>query len=147
MLSLWPLPQVPVGATPLPPVLNVQMDNTTGDNKNPYVFTFWSLLIAHKIFWEVYVSFMLVGHTHDDIDALFGKWSMQLKKESFPIIPAFMKSFMDVDSVPTIPHLIEEVPDFKAFIEGSIWKKMNHLLGTPKRNNSSSTSTLLVFQS
>jgi len=27
---------------------------------------------------------------------------------------------MDVDSVPTILHLIEEVPDFKAFIEGSI---------------------------
>jgi hypothetical protein len=31
-----------------------------------------------------------------------------------------MKSFMDVDFVPTIPHLIEEVPNFKAFIEGSL---------------------------
>ena len=96
------------------------MDNATGDNKNRYAFAFWSLLVAKHIFHEVYVSFMLVGHTHDDIDALFGRWSMQLKKENFPTIPSLMKSFMDVDSVPTVPHLIEEVPDFKTFIEGSL---------------------------
>ena len=118
--SLRVAPEVPIPATPLPPVLNVQMDNATGDNKNRYVFVFWSLLVAKHIFHEVYVSFMLVGHTHDDIDALFGRWSMQLKKENFPTIPSFMKSFMDVDSVPTVPHLIEEVPDFKTFIEGSL---------------------------
>ena len=45
---------------------------------------------------------------------------MQLKKENFPTIPLLMKSFMDVDSVPTVPHLIEEVLDFKTFIEGSL---------------------------
>jgi hypothetical protein len=27
-----------------------------------------------------------------------------------------MKSFMDVESIPTIPHPVEEVPDFKVFI-------------------------------
>ena len=27
-----------------------------------------------------------------------------------------MKSFMDVDKVPVIPHLVEKVPDFKRFI-------------------------------
>ena len=84
--SLRPTPKVPIAATPLPHVLNVQMDNARGDNKNRYVLAFWSLLVAKKIFREVYVSFMLVGHTHDDIDALFGRWSMQLKKENFPTI-------------------------------------------------------------
>lgn len=39
-----------VPATPLPPILNVQMDNATGDNKNRYVYCFWSLLVANKIF-------------------------------------------------------------------------------------------------
>ena len=71
--SLLLLPEVLVPATPLPPILNVQMDNATGDNKNRYVFCFWSLLVAKKIFREVYVNFMIVGHTHDDIDALFGR--------------------------------------------------------------------------
>jgi hypothetical protein len=41
---------------------------------------------------------------------------MLLKKDSFPTIPLLMKSFMEVESIPTIPHLIEEVPDFKGLI-------------------------------
>ena len=68
---------------------------------------------------------MLVGHTHDDIDALFRRWS----KENFSTIPSLMKSLMDVDSVPTIPHLIEEVPDFKAFIECSLLEGEEALVG------------------
>jgi hypothetical protein len=31
-----------------------------------------------------------------------------------------MKSFMEVESVPTIAHFIEEVLDFKGFIAGYI---------------------------
>ena len=124
--------EIPIPATPLPQVLNVQMDDATRDNKNRFVFAFWSLLVAKHIFREVYVSFMLVGHTHDDIDALFGRWSMQLKKENFPTLPSLMKSFMDVDSVPTVPHLIEEVLDFKAFIEGSLLDGDESLVGHTK---------------
>jgi len=41
---LRPTLEVLIAETPLPPVLNVQMDNATGDNKNRYVFAFWSLL-------------------------------------------------------------------------------------------------------
>ena len=78
------------------------------------------------------MNFMLVGHTHDDIDALFGRWSMSLKKESFPTIPLLMKSFMDVESIPTIPHLIEEVPDFKGFIVGYIAEGDKALEGRTK---------------
>jgi hypothetical protein len=117
---LLPLSETPSTTTPLPPILNVQMDNVAGDNKNRFVFCFWSLLVAKGIFREVYMNFMLVGHKHDDIDALFGRWSMLLRKDSFPTIPLLMKSFMEVESIPTIPHLIEEVPDFKGFIAGCI---------------------------
>ena len=84
MDPLGPPLDTPILAKPLPPILNVQMDNVVSDNKNRYVFCFWSLLVAKCIFREVYVNFMLVGHTHDDIDALFGRWSMALRKESFP---------------------------------------------------------------
>ena len=124
--------QHPFPATPLPPLLNVQMDNATGDNKNHFVFCFLSLLVANRIFREVYVNFMIVGHTHDDIDALFRRWSMALKKESFSTIPLLMKSFMDVEAIPTIPHHIEEVLDFKKFIEGGIVVGENALLGHTK---------------
>ena len=130
--SLPPQPETIVQATPLPPILNMQMDNATGNNKNRYVYAFWSLLVAKRIFYEVYVNFMIVGHTHDDIDALFGRWSMLLKKENFPTILALMKSFMDVESIPTIPHLIEEVPDFKSFIDGAILDKDEAFVGHTK---------------
>ena len=82
--SLAPQLERIVLPTALPPILNVQMDNATGDNKNRYVYAYWSLLVAKRIFREVYVKFMIVGNTHDDIDVLFGRWSMLLKKRTFP---------------------------------------------------------------
>ena len=130
--SLSPAPQTPLPAVPLPPILNVQMDNAASDNKNRFVFCFWSLLVAKGIFREVYVNFMLVGHTHDDVDALFGRWSMELKKNNYPTIPLLMKSFMDAETIPVIPHLIEEVPDFKGFIEGYIAEGAETLEGHSK---------------
>jgi hypothetical protein len=62
-----------VCAKPLPPTLHVQLDNCAKNNKCRYVFCFWSLLVAKNIFKEVFVSFLMVGHTHDDIDASFGR--------------------------------------------------------------------------
>jgi hypothetical protein len=65
---------------------------------------------------------MLVGHTHDDIDALFGKWSMVLRKENFPMIPLLMKYFMEVESILTIPHLLIS----KASLQDILWTGMRH---------------------
>ena len=45
---------------------------------------------------------------------------MAVKKECFPTIPLLMKSFMDVEVVPTIPNLIKKVPYFKKLIEDGI---------------------------
>jgi len=56
----------------LPPVLTLQLDNASGDNKNQWVFAFCSLLVYRAIFREVFINFFIVGHTHEDIDALFG---------------------------------------------------------------------------
>ena len=71
--SLPPSLKHPCSSIPLPPILNLHVDNATGDNKNRFVLGFWSLHVANKIFREVYINFMIVGHTHDDIDALFGR--------------------------------------------------------------------------
>jgi hypothetical protein len=95
---------------------------------NRYTFYFFSLLVANGVFREVYVNFMLVGHTHEDIDALFGRWSMRLQKHDYPTVVLVMKSFMDGESISVIPHLIEEVPNFKDFIDtlsarkAKLWK-------------------------
>ena len=52
--------------------LHVQLDNTTKENKNHTVFAFLAWLVQSGNFHKVTVSFLPVGHTHEDIDALFG---------------------------------------------------------------------------
>lgn len=78
------------------------------------------------------MNFILVGYTHDDVDALFERWSMSLRRERFLAIPLLMNSFMDIESIPTIPHFIEEVSNFKGFIERSMGKSGEALEGHTK---------------
>ena len=97
--SLLPLAAKEVLAKPLPPMLNLQLDNATGDNKIQFVFSFCSLLTYHDVFQEMYINFLIQeGHTHDDIDAFFGKWSYKLKGTDYPTLLLLMKSFMDTES-------------------------------------------------
>jgi hypothetical protein len=63
--------------------LHVQLDNTSKDNKNHTVFGFLAWLVAEGHFVNATVSFLPVGHTHEDIDALFGVVVRYLRK--FPI--------------------------------------------------------------
>ena len=127
--SLPPQDAEEVPAKPLLPVLNLQLDIAIGDNKNRFVFAFCSLLTYHGLFQEVYINFLIVGHMHDDIDALFGRWSYKLRGTNYPTLPLLMKSFMDTESCLVIPHLIEEVPDFKKFVEGYLCTGRDALLG------------------
>ena len=130
--SLLPAPEEPIPAKPLPPVLTLQLDNASDDNKNQWVLAFCSLLIFKGIFREVYINFLIVGHTHEDIDALFGRWSTMLKTNSYPTILRLMKSFMDCEKYPMIPHFIEEVPDFQTFVEGYLGTSGDFLEGHSK---------------
>jgi hypothetical protein len=107
--SLPPAVVDPVMVAPLPLVLNVQLDNACSDNKNQYVFSFFSLLVQKVVFREVYINFLLIGHTHEGIDAMCGRWSYRLRGNDYPVLPMLMKSFMDAEKQPVIPHLIEEV--------------------------------------
>ena len=55
------------------------MDNCARENKNRYVFGYLGLLVQRKVFKEVILSFLPVGHTHEDIDQMFSKFSAYLK--------------------------------------------------------------------
>jgi hypothetical protein len=85
--------------------------------------------VANGVSRGVYVDVMLVRYTYDDINAIFGHWSMKLRKHDYSTIPLLMKSFMDAELLPLILHLIEEVLDFKGFIDSSICKKKDAFEG------------------
>lgn len=63
-----------------PRVLYLQLDNTTKQCKSQYVLGFLALLVAWGVFREVVVSFLPVGHTHEDIDQLFSRIALYLRK-------------------------------------------------------------------
>ena len=88
--------------------------------------------MVKSIFKEVFVSFLMVRYTHDNIDASFGHWSMKLYEEEFPTILLLMKSYMDLDNVPVIPHMIKEFLNFKAFIKPYMLKGVDHSVGHTK---------------
>lgn len=56
----------------IPPILYINLDNCVKDNKNNYIFAFVSVLIEKKWFSVIYIAFLPVGHTHDEVDGMFG---------------------------------------------------------------------------
>ena len=64
----------------LPPVLYLQMDNCGRENKNRFVFAFCALLVELGVFRKIKVSFLMVGHTHEDVDQMFSRFSNYLRR-------------------------------------------------------------------
>jgi hypothetical protein len=56
---------------PLPRHLMLLLDNCPKKNKNQTMIAFGSDLVARGIFETVTIFFLIVGHTHEDIDATF----------------------------------------------------------------------------
>jgi hypothetical protein len=94
------------------------MDNCAKDNKSKYNMLFWSALTAKGIFHEVRLSFLIVEHTHEDVDAMFGRFGQRLKIEDCHTFPDLMASFMAAGDPTIVPSLIHEVVDFKEWVKG-----------------------------
>ena len=117
------------GARPLPPNLFLQLDNSAKDNKNQYLMAFLSLLTARGVFKEIQVGFLVVGHTHEDIDAYFSHLSKELKQSSTYIMADLMKAFMKSQKLAFLPEVIQEVADLKSFVQSYQCSGTERLLG------------------
>ena len=62
----------------LPPKLHVQMDNCFKENKNNHMFGFLAALVQLELFTIVTASFLLRGHTHEDVDQGFSRGSKKV---------------------------------------------------------------------
>ena len=115
---------------PLPKKLFLQLDNSAKDNENQYVMAFCSLLTARKVFKVVTVGFHIVNHTQKDIDAHFSNLSKLLKMKNMYVLADLMKVFMDsLKTTAFIPELIQEVANFKKFLQGYQHDSANKLIG------------------
>ena len=64
---------------PLPSVLYIQLDNVSS-NKSKVLFLYCSWLVMTGVFEKVKVGFLMVGHTHENIDQLFSRIAKLLKR-------------------------------------------------------------------
>ena len=76
-----------------PEGLHVTFDNAGSDCKNRFFFRFLAALVGLGVFMYITVSTLLVGHTHDIVDQMFGVWSTELKRESAPSLEAMHRVF------------------------------------------------------
>ncbi len=67
---------------PILQTLYVQADNCSRENKNRYFMSYFEMLVARGVVKDVYVSFLPVGHTHEDIDQIFSRTSTHLRSHN-----------------------------------------------------------------
>jgi hypothetical protein len=70
------------------------MDNSVKNNKNCHLLMFLSLLTAREVFKEVQMGFLVVGHTHEDIDRNFGYLLKKLREQNNYVMEDLMEAFM-----------------------------------------------------
>lgn len=116
----------------LPRTLLLQLDNCGSENKNRYVFAYLSLLVARGVFDIVQLGFLMVGHTHEDIDALFSRFSEKLRKKTTFTFPHLMKLFNECVSMQPAPFLLQKVASFKDFVKGCLHDGTDSLVGHSK---------------
>lgn len=65
----------------LPRKLLLQLDNTTKQCKGKYLLAYAAALVDAGVFEKVQISHLPVGHTHEDIDQLFSRISVILRRK------------------------------------------------------------------
>ncbi|KXJ18305.1 hypothetical protein AC249_AIPGENE23463 [Exaiptasia diaphana] len=101
----------------LPPYLLLQMDNCYRECKNKYVMAFASYLVEIELFKEVYVSYLMVGHTHEDVDQFFSRISLKLRSNNVWTLPQLH------NTIRSSYNPVPESCDVKVMFDISGWLK------------------------
>mgnify|MGYP000855883085 FL=1 len=111
---------------PLPRTLFIQADNAS-DNKCWTVLLFLAMLVYHGYTDDIYFSFLIVGHTHEDIDQVFSVLSRFLKQLGHVLDPqqfeAELREAMQKSAKATFSNVLS-VLDWDTYLKPSLRKKV-----------------------
>ncbi|KAL3686528.1 hypothetical protein R1sor_009102 [Riccia sorocarpa] len=68
----------------------------------------------------------MVGHTHEDVDALFSKVNAQTINKDVLTLPALMAEIWDSETMHPMPLLLEEVEDYKSYVDNFLGPLVGH---------------------
>lgn len=128
------------------PVLHIQADNCWKENKNKYTMYFCALLIHWGWFDVVHLSFLPVGHTHEDIDRLFSNIRTWMPNVNWDTADDFLKNIPK--AYPTYKSTISAIKQPNLYGWKS-WMKMHLLpmvgISTPHAFKFQKSTTRQVF--
>eukprot|EP01103_Thecamoeba_quadrilineata_P009529 TRINITY_DN192_c0_g1_i13.p1 TRINITY_DN192_c0_g1~~TRINITY_DN192_c0_g1_i13.p1 ORF type:complete len:858 (-),score=130.06 TRINITY_DN192_c0_g1_i13:38-2350(-) len=103
--------------------LLLQMDNSAKDNKNKYVIGVLALLVHLGWFKTIQMSFLIVGHTHEDVDQMFSLFVMGMKFDPVYSLPNFRKLVEK-----WYPSIRPEILLLTSILDVKTWFKESHCL-------------------
>ena len=139
------------------PSLYLQIDNC-GENINKTLIAFLTDLVRKKVFRKIKACFLVVGHTHDDIDQVFATISTYLRQvhvvcpDRESLFRAIEDAFIKAEEKPLVfPLAATDIFDYTAFYEHKIDKNISHhqiphqfRIKTFKTTNEEETELVLV---
>ncbi|KAK3107663.1 hypothetical protein FSP39_019447, partial [Pinctada imbricata] len=97
----------------LPEVLYLQADNSAKDNKNFILIGFLASLVMRNVFRKVKLSFLMVGHTHEDVDQMFSRFALGLQKKAVTTLPVLQDHLKQAYSPESIVQHLSNIWDFR----------------------------------
>ena len=116
-----------------PRMITVQLDGAS-DNKCKAMFAYLEWLVASGTFECVWVSFLLVGHTHADYDQKFVAITKALRKTTVKCLNDLLQVYRTCYGEKDKPRVVEPiraVPDFTSWLV--IGGGANHVTGFARR--------------
>jgi hypothetical protein len=93
-----------------PSILYIQADNCCRENKNIYVLGYLAYLIKLDIFDKIVLSFGVVGHTHNEVDAYFGHLAGYMTRHEVYNVEGYEEALRKCNkNVIKVTHLTELV--------------------------------------
>lgn len=84
--------------------------------RDKYVVVYLHMLVQKRVFQKIKVGFLLVGHTHDQIDQMFSKFSSKLNKRRAFRVDTLAEILKDSYNPKAEIIFVNEVADFKKFV-------------------------------
>jgi hypothetical protein len=102
----------------LPEVLYMQLDSAP-DNKNQWILVLCAIMIAVGLFRKIKLSFLPVGHTHEDIDQLFSRIAEYLRSTDILSLDDLKDAIAGAGKFEGKPPLVRQLTalyDFKSWL-------------------------------
>ena len=101
----------------MPEVFFIQLDNV-GTNKNHHLIAYCSWLVKTGVFMKVKIGFLIAGHTHENIDQMFSRFSIRLRRKECFTLPELIKVAEECFTPVPKCFTTTEIPDIAAWLDG-----------------------------